>query len=324
MAVRFRSDAGSSAAEGRIATTRGALAAALSHPALPPRLGFEFGVACEDEPAEGSPVLELCADPDGRVAARPEGVVWRPSRYTPAEHLLLASIEAVPRVARMLGTSAPPGSNWIDPRRAAAHWSTLDANLAALAAGLVQWQRRARHCGRCGAPMRPVQGGRRRRCSAGDCAEVQFPRLDPAVIVLLRYGGRVLLGRQPGWPPGRMSTFAGFVELGETIEQAVRRELAEEVGVAVRRLRYLGSQPWPFPSSLMLAFEAWSAGIEIELGAEIEFARWYTATEFLHALAGGELSLPSPWSISHALIDRWLRQSTGQGLASDENERHAI
>ena len=179
-----------------------------------------------------------------------------------------------------------------------------EANLAAHARALILWHATQLHCGVCSAPARPVAAGNARRCSNDDCGRDWFPRTDPAVIVLVTDGDRCLLGRQPGWPDGLYSTIAGFVEPGESLEDAVRREVFEETNIRVAAVRYHSSQPWPFPSSLMLGFfaEAASAAICLNDG-ELEDARWIARND----VASGLTKLPNPISIARRLVDTWLR-----------------
>ena len=181
-----------------------------------------------------------------------------------------------------------------------------DAGLLTHAVGLANWHATHTHCPRCGAPTESVKGGAVRRCTA-DGTE-HFPRTDPAVIMLVTDGAdRCVLGRQAIWPTGRYSTLAGFVEPGESAELAVVREVAEETGVAVRDVVYRGSQPWPFPSSLMLGYRAVcdpDAQPHARDG-ELEDARWFTAAELR---AGGGLLLPTPVSIAWHLITDWLTE----------------
>jgi NAD+ diphosphatase len=179
-----------------------------------------------------------------------------------------------------------------------------DAGLLVTAVALANWHRTHTHCPRCGAPTQPVAGGWLRTCPV-DGSE-HYPRVDPAVIMLVHDGaGRCLLGRQESWPAGRFSTLAGFVEPGESAEQAVVREVAEEAGVVVGDVRYTASQPWPFPSSLMLAFTARAVAAEepVLLDGELAEARWFTRGE----LTGGDRPrLPPPVSVAHRLITAWL------------------
>jgi len=185
-----------------------------------------------------------------------------------------------------------------------------EANLAAHARGLALWHASQQFCGQCGSSARPDKGGNSRRCMNADCDREIFPRVDPAIIVLITDGERCLLGRQAGWPEGRYSTIAGFVEPGESLEDAVRREVFEETNIRVRGICYDSSQPWPFPSSLMLGFvaeaeaEADSPVVqEIRLNdGELEDAAWFTRKE----LRSGLLKLPSRISIARRLVDGWL------------------
>ena len=188
---------------------------------------------------------------------------------------------------RYLGSSLPPD----------------EANLVAQARALVLWHRSQRYCGRCGSPSKAESGGNTRLCVGVNCGIRIFPRVDPAIIVLVSDRDRCLLGRQPGWPEGRYSTIAGFVEPGESLEDAVQREVLEETNVAVHEIRYHSSQPWPFPSSLMLGFtaEAISEGILLNDG-ELEDARWFTRKE----LESGFPKLPYRLSIARRLVDDWL------------------
>ncbi len=182
------------------------------------------------------------------------------------------------------------------------------ASLLAYARALVFWRARHRFCGVCGARNQATRAGHVMRCSRTDCATETFPRLDPAIIVLVTDAGgeRVLLGRQASWPAGRYSTIAGFVEPGESLEDAVVREVEEETGVHVGDVRYEASQPWPFPSSLMLGFRAVAHSHEITLrDGELEDARWFTRAD----IAAGHPALPPAGAISTRLIDGWFNFS---------------
>ena len=178
-----------------------------------------------------------------------------------------------------------------------------EANLVAHARALVLWHRSQQYCGRCGSLSRAESGGNTRLCMGPDCGIRIFPRVDPAIIVLVSERDRCLLGRQPGWPEGRYSTIAGFVEPGESLEDAVQREVLEETDVRVHDIRYHSSQPWPFPSSLMLGFTAGALSDRIRLNdGELEDARWFTRKE----LESGFPKLPYRLSIARRLIDDWL------------------
>jgi NAD+ diphosphatase len=180
-----------------------------------------------------------------------------------------------------------------------------EAGLLAYARALSIWRSRHKFCGICGSSLSAVRAGHALRCTGERCGQETFPRLDPAIIVLVSDGERALLGRQASWPAGRYSTLAGFVEPGESLEDAVAREVLEETGVAVRNIRYRSSQPWPFPSSLMIGFQASAPpSAVIQPGDELEHARWFTRAE----LRSGEVPLPPSRAISFRLIEDWLKE----------------
>jgi NAD+ diphosphatase len=191
-------------------------------------------------------------------------------------------------------------------RDAGAVLSAPEAGLAAYLTALLNWHRRHRFCANCGTRTEIEQAGYSRRCP--NCHAVHFPRTDPVVIMLVEADGRLLLGRRPGWPKRRYSVLAGFVAPGETVEQAVVREVREESGIEARSPRYVASQPWPFPSSLMLGFAARSEGGEPRArDGELEDVRWFTLKEVRAAQnEAGELLLPPSISIARFLIDGWL------------------
>jgi NAD+ diphosphatase len=181
-----------------------------------------------------------------------------------------------------------------------------EAGLLAYARALSIWRVRQRYCGACGAPTVPQRAGHCMRCSREGCAQEFFPRLDPAIIVLVTDGERALLGRQATWPQGRYSTIAGFVEPGESLEDAVAREVLEETRVPVVSACYDSSQPWPFPASLMIGFRAWArSGSPARVSGELEDARWFTREEIR---SGGAALLPFSHSISRRLIVTWLEE----------------
>lgn len=231
----------------------------------------------------------------------------------PREWIFLGLHEGRPVFAATCEPGDEPHEHrWFDLRTAAA---TLDANAAAMlayASAMCAWRTRHRYCGACGAPLQAEAGGHRLRCSG--CGLATFPRTDPAIIVAVRDGERLLLGRQAAWPTGRYSTLAGFVEPGETVEAAVAREVREESGVVVSGARYAGSQPWPFPGSLMIGFEADADTRTITVGDELEDARWFDPDQFASGIAAGSLLLPAQLSIAHWLVARWYRDITGKAL----------
>jgi NAD+ diphosphatase len=178
-----------------------------------------------------------------------------------------------------------------------------EAGLLAYARALSIWRARQRYCGACGAPTVPQRAGHSMRCTKEGCAQEFFPRIDPAIIVLVTDGERALLGRQATWPAGRYSTIAGFVEPGESLEDAVAREVMEETCVTVTGARYDSSQPWPFPASIMLGFRAWGhPGSAVRCTGELEDARWFSREE----IRAGAVLLPTAYSISYRLIATWL------------------
>lgn len=179
-----------------------------------------------------------------------------------------------------------------------------DAALAVQAVAMVNWHRRHRFCGVCGGPTHAEEAGHSRRCD--NCGAQHFPRTDPAVIMLVAAGDRCVLSRRAGSPPNRWTVLSGFVEPGETPEAAVVREVLEEVGVRVNSVRYLGSQPWPFPASLMLGYEAEADFGELTVDEELVDARWFSRDEILAAIENGSLMFPPSVSISRQLIWTWL------------------
>ncbi|MBF0286463.1 MAG: NAD(+) diphosphatase [SAR324 cluster bacterium] len=179
--------------------------------------------------------------------------------------------------------------------------------LYAYARAMVYWHQRHRFCGDCGSPTASVIGGHQRDCTNDQCKQLHFPRTDPSVIVLVTHEDKCLLGRQPMWPKKMYSTIAGFVEPGESIENAVVREVQEETGVLVGEIHYQSSQPWPFPSSLMLGFHATAIDPAIHLkDDELEDARWFSREEVMEGKQNKTLKLPSIISISRYLINDWL------------------
>jgi NAD+ diphosphatase len=214
------------------------------------------------------------------------------------------------------GAAAQEVAGWVDLRRAAMDLNAFEAGLFAFARGLLHWQTRSRYCGACGAATRLARAGHTARCSRDGCGIEHYPRTDPAIIVLLTHGDAALLARQSWWPAGRYSTVAGFVEPGESLEDALAREVAEETGLRVIKSRYLGSQPWPFPASLMLGYRAEVASRDLAIGDELEDARWFNASTLVEAMRSGEIKPPASVSISHALLRDWLIEQ-GQESEAD-------
>jgi len=193
------------------------------------------------------------------------------------------------------------GTRPLGLRAAAATLPQADGGLAAHAAAMVNWHRRHRYCSVCGATTAVAEGGIVRSCP--QCGTAHHPRTDPVVIMLVTDGDRVLLGRQPTWPTGRYSALAGFVEPGESLEEAVAREVREEAGVEVGPPVYFGSQPWPFPTSLMLGFTApWISGEPRRVDSELEDVRWFTRAEI------DEIVRPPGFAIASRLLEGWLQR----------------
>jgi NAD+ diphosphatase len=185
------------------------------------------------------------------------------------------------------------------------------AAILAYARAILFWHRRHSYCGRCGSPTLSTEAGHSRDCTNPDCAKKHFPRTDPSIIVLVHamHEGKphCLLGRQAVWPPNVYSTLAGFVEPGEALEDAVRREVFEESGVRCDEVRYHSSQPWPFPGALMLGFDAEAKMQTVKVdGVELEDARWFAYDEMLAQVKAGKLFVPPPVSIAYRLIESWF------------------
>ncbi len=213
-------------------------------------------------------------------------------------------------------TALEPGAELKELREAAALLPAQEAAVLAHARAMVYWHHRHRFCGRCGANTRPDEGGHVRICANEECGRRHFPRTDPAIIVLATCGDACLLGRQAKWPPGRYSTIAGFVEPGESAEDAVIREVLEETGVLVSGIRYHSSQPWPFPASLMLGYcaDVASRTDPHPADGELEDARWFTREQIREGIAAGRFLPPPPLSVAYHLIEDWFDQGSDVAL----------
>ena len=269
-----------------------------------------FAAALADERSRAIPVWNsrnLVAEGD-----IPRAVYWEisripPERRTDADLILLGRFGETSYFTYEIDSieppPTPPGTRFEDLRLVAAVLPIDEAGLLGYARAIVSWRRRHRFCGTCGARTLPAKSGHVLVCSDASCRHEQFPRIDPAIIVLVSDGERALLGRQASWPVGRYSTIAGFVEPGESLEDAVAREVFEETGIEVDQIEYHSSQPWPFPSSLMLGFTAHARGTEVRLrDEELEDARWFNRAD----LASNGTLLPPRQSISYRLIEHWF------------------
>jgi len=266
------------------------------------------------------------AEPGTRVLLMAELTLLVADGDQPARALLPTIAELgrpLPEEALFLGTDdgccvfaaeldvAPPGGRYVELRTVGATLSAREAGLCAYARGLAFWHARNRFCGVCGAPTRSEQGGHLRRCTG--CDAQHFPRSDPAVIVLVthrdrRHGERCLLGRSARFPAGMYSTLAGFVEPGESLEEAVRREVFEEAGLELFAIHYRSSQPWPFPASLMLGFRARALSDRLAIDPdELVDAGWFSKAELLDP-ERRPIKLPNPDSIARHLIEEWLAE----------------
>ncbi|WP_068875223.1 MULTISPECIES: NAD(+) diphosphatase [unclassified Phenylobacterium] len=199
---------------------------------------------------------------------------------------------------------------FMDLRQVALRLPAADAGILATAKSMFEWRRRHQYCAVCGQPSEPKDGGWKRQCPS--CEAEHFPRTDPVVIMLAYHGERCMLGRQEAWPPGMFSALAGFLEPGESIEEACARELAEEAGLRTRQVRYHSTQPWPYPSSLMIGL---IAEVEDDEGTpdqtELSEVRWFTREE-ARSLLKGEIEgvfCPPPLAIAHQLLKAWTEEA---------------
>jgi NAD+ diphosphatase len=202
----------------------------------------------------------------------------------------------------------PSGTEYLGLRELTSRLTESEAALLAYAKAMTTWHRHHRYCGICGSENLSLEGGFVMACGNRECGQRSFPRLDPAIIVLVHQGSRCLLGRQTRWAEGQFSTIAGFVEPGESLEDAVRREVLEETNIRVGRCEYLASQPWPFPSALMIGYHAVATSSDIRLNdGELAEARWLTRED----IAAGAVTLPPEFSVARRLIEAWISAETG-------------
>ncbi|MBT8048033.1 MAG: NAD(+) diphosphatase [Xanthomonadales bacterium] len=209
-----------------------------------------------------------------------------------------------------------PEAQFIDLRVASVDMDTKHAGVLAYAKALHYWQYRHAFCGICGSPNKLESAGHKLVCSDPNCGRQSFPRIDPAIIVLVTQGDACLLGRNASWPAKRFSTLAGFVEPGESLEDAVVREVFEEAQVRLKSIVYVSSQPWPFPSSAMCGFYAEAENRESSSTDEMEEIIWLSAAEMTAAILKDEIRLPPPVSIAFQLIADWYQRQCGADLGS--------
>ena len=244
--------------------------------------------------------LDPVLDEEGRL-------LWAAVEEAEAELIFLGLEDELPLFAPLVRTEVLGRRAW-SVFRVLSLMSPKDAAIWGAARSLNEWHNRHLYCSICGTPTAAYRGGWGRRCTG--CGAEHFPRVDPVVIMLAEHGGRVLVARQPQYPPGRYSALAGFVEPGESIEEAVARELMEEAGVAADGVRYVASQPWPFPGSLMIAClaRAQSDALALDL-TELEDAMWVDRAGVAAALAGeaqAPFLAPPPFAIANTLLQRWM------------------
>jgi len=267
--------------------------------------GFEAAIKPLDQAApdsltfafQGRNLLVVLDDTESVATAAKSGA----SGFEPVRRQVLGTYGGEDILSLEMSEHAqpPPGMAFEELRGLFLRLSEPHFWIAARAVQIVSWDRDHQICGRCGSATEDQSGEHAKRCPA--CDLIHYPRLSPAVIVLVERSNEILLGRSPHFPPGMFSTLAGFVEAGETLEQTVAREIAEEVGIQVCNVRYFGSQPWPFPNSLMLGFRADYASGEINVdGEEVEEAAWFNIAALPR--------IPPRISIARALIDAWLSE----------------
>lgn len=295
------------------------IAEQLEHPSARAFLLGDAGVRAASGEIDRIPLAEI----DSALAGRPGGLVFLGTDATGPLFAVDENPTPPGTRARLIGAGgmrgepAPEAVDRIGLRNAVQTLSQADGGLLAYAAALLNWHRSAQFCGTCGAPTHAVEGGGARTCT--QCGTSHHARTDPVVIMLVvdEAGDRVLLGRQQAWPPRRYSALAGFVSPGESLEEAVAREVLEEVGVQVGRPIYRSSQPWPFPFSLMLGFHVpWISGAISGDDDELEDARWFTREEVRVASryedswdepgTGEGLLLPPRSAIARRLIEEWV------------------
>jgi len=217
-----------------------------------------------------------------------------------------------------------PEAQFTDLRRASIDMAAKHAGILAYAKALHYWQHRHAFCGVCGSPNLLRSAGHRMVCSNEECARETFPRIDPAIIVLVTYKDSCLLGRNAKWGPKHFSTLAGFVEPGESLEDAVVREVYEEVQVRLEDIRYVSSQPWPFPASAMCGFYAEAVSQDSSVSEEVEETRWFTVESLTQAIIDNEVHLSPTVSIAFRLLADWFRNNGGGNLEDLVRRQRAV
>ncbi len=207
-----------------------------------------------------------------------------------------------------------PRARFADLRRASIYMVAKHAGILAYAKALHYWQHRHSFCGVCGSPNLLRSAGHSMVCSNDECARESYPRIDPAIIVLVTHADACLLGRNAKWPARHFSTLAGFVEPGESLEDAVVREVYEEVQVQLKNIRYVSSQPWPFPASAMCGFYAEALNRDNGVSEEVEETQWFTVKSLTEAVRNDEVRLSPPVSIAFRLLADWFRKNGGGDL----------
>ena len=282
-------------------------------------IGFTGGRLDRADPIRHDPArfAAAMADPRARLlvldeyapAMDGERLGWTRLGDRAAERLVLLGLDdaGIPHFAALTGRPARGRS--FEMIAALHALAAGEAATYAAARSVLDWHARHGFCAACGHATAPFRAGWGRRCP--NCATEHFPRVDPVVIMIAEHDGRALLGRQPAFPPGRYSALAGFLEPGESIEEAVAREVAEEAGIAVTDVRYVASQPWPFPASLMIACVATATSDRLAIDTtELEDAIWVPRDVVRAVLAGepGPFVPPPPYAIAHSLLTRWAEQ----------------
>jgi NAD+ diphosphatase len=217
-----------------------------------------------------------------------------------------------------------PEASFIDLRRASVDMDAKHAGVLAYAKALHYWQHRHIFCGVCGSPNRLLSSGHKLVCSNEECARQSFPRIDPAIIVLVTHEDSCLLGRNSNWPSKHFSTLAGFVEPGESLEDAVVREVFEEASVRLNKIRYVSSQPWPFPASSMCGFYAEAENRDCAVSDELEEIRWFTVDELEAEIMKDSVRLSPPVSIAFRLLADWYRKQSGKDLERLVRNAHDV